>query len=190
MRALSYPLMMEIIGTESVFEDMKNTKEDSPYHREESVFVHTMMLIDWLSEEYPLHEKDYELARFACLMHDIAKPCCRTQKENDKRGIYYSYDRHDVIGSWMCEELLARHNVHEFDIYRISWMIHHHQIFWSTKQRDQREKMARILVERDFYLPFKYFMLADDYGRIADKRTVDSEDYFKKFEDEFLIKEN
>jgi len=188
--SLDLHLIAKSLSKEPVFDLMWNTVEDSPYHREENVLVHTKMVCQWYRDNTvnPKYPEWYGLGYLACALHDVAKPTCRTLKENKQRGTYYSYDKHDVVGARMSEEILVRAGAHEFDIYRISWMIRHHQIFWSTKKRELREDMARILVERDFYLPFKYFMLADDFGRIADSRDLDSFEHFRLFEQEFHIR--
>lgn len=175
-------LMDEMLQAEPVFNDMLLTVEDSPYHREANVLTHTHMVMDWYKSNYPPSAPDYLLGLFACALHDIAKPCCRVKKVNEKRGTYYSYDKHDVIGAVMSEQMLVKWDVSEFDIYRISWMIQHHQIFWATKKPEIRNCMARTLVGRDFYTPFKYMMMADDFGRIPDVRDVDSKEYFRMFE--------
>lgn len=176
------------IRAESVFHDMEQTRENSPYHREANVLVHTMMTCAWYSHHACIEDDWYSLGYLACLLHDVGKPCCRTQKHNEKRGTYYSYDRHDVVGARMAEEILVTAKVHDFDVYRIVWMIRNHQIFWSTKKSDLRSEMSKVLVDRDFYLAFKLFMQADDFGRISDSRSVDSIEFFRSFEIEQKIK--
>lgn len=201
---LSNELLFEMAGKEKVFEDMLNTCEARPYHREDNVLMHTSMVCDWYVMNYrrtksleecgASHESldgDYFLGLFACLLHDVAKPECQTQKENDKRGVYYGYDKHDVIGADKAEEILARYDVSEFEIYRIKWMIQHHSTFWSTKNKVLRFDMASFMTKHDCYLPFKYFMLADTNGRVCDeglKRIDLDEQFFKDFELEFGIK--
>lgn len=193
IQQLDSDFLIALVNAEPVFQDMLNTVEDSPYHREANVYEHTMMVCKWYSDYTSMYfipatdPHAIHLGLFACLLHDIAKPCCRVRKESKKRGVYYSYDMHDVVGGHMSEEMLVRHDVSEFDIYRISWMVEHHQIFWSTKRRDIREKMALTLIKRDFYLPFKYFMFADNYGRITDGPKEDAFAIFKQFEEEFDI---
>jgi putative nucleotidyltransferase with HDIG domain len=165
---------------------MRNTSENSIYHREENVFIHTMMVCEWYHNHAPTRTDYYYLGLFAGLLHDIAKPICRTRKENEKRGVYYSYDRHDVVGAKMAEELLASYAVNEFEIMRISWMVGHHQIFWSTKDNGIKVRMAKFLREQDIFEPFKHFMLADDFGRICEDRTLDSVQHFDDFEREYM----
>lgn len=183
---LSHNLLRKIINSEPVFDDMWNTVEDSPYHREQNVLVHTQMVISWYTENVSPKEDWGYLGLFACLMHDIAKPCCRTRKENKERGVYYGYDKHDIVGAKMAEEILVKYDVHPFDIYRICWMVEHHQIFWGTKKKDQRLQMYKTLLQRDFLQPFKYFMLADTYGRITDDEKPNGEKFFEDFQAECL----
>lgn len=176
----------KILGWDLHVARMRDICEDSPYHREPTVLFHTCMVVDCY-DNFAANSQDwYWLGRFACLLHDVAKPVCRTRKENAKRGIYYSYDRHDVVGAEMAEQILSKHGVSEFDTYRISWMIAHHQIFWSTKDNSVKVRMAEFLRKHDCYLPFKYFMLADDFGRICDERTIESIAFFAAFEREYM----
>ena len=183
---LNLELYNKILGFEYAVCLMGKVCEDSPYHREPNVLFHTCMVCDWYKESTSEQEDWYWIGLFACLLHDIAKPVCRTRKENVKRGVYYSYDRHDVVGAEMAEQILAKHGVSEFDIYRISWMIAHHQIFWSTKDNDIKVRMAKFLSNHNCYKAFKFFMLADDFGRVCDERTMDSWKYFADFEREYM----
>lgn len=185
VRPLSFDLASEILNREPVFTKMKQITENSPYHREASVFVHTQMVCAEYERRADPQQDWFWLGYFACLFHDVAKPICRIKKENAERGVYYSYDKHDGVGASMTADILSVYPIHTFDIYRICWMIEYHQLFWSCKQHEQRHHMARILRTRDFYAPFKQFMISDDFGRIADHRTIDSQTYFADFEREF-----
>lgn len=186
---MNYDKFFEIIETESIFEEMRSCTEDSPYHRESSVFEHTMMVCDHFNDHYSDLEDDYFVGLFACLFHDVGKPSCRTRKENEKRGVYYSYDGHDLVSADIATEIMYRHDFDAFEIMRISWMIRHHQTFWCLKDNDKKVELANKFRNAGFgldYHCFRSFMIADDIGRICDERGMDSKEHFDTFEREFL----
>lgn len=181
-----------IIKTEPIFNNLRAVKEDSPYHREESVFVHTMMVCEEFDRRYSDLDDDYFIGLFACLFHDLGKPACRTRKENASRGVYYSYDGHDLVSAALANDVMLRHEFSEFDIMRITWMIRHHQTFWSLKDNDKKVAIADVFrnagIGLDFHC-FRAFMFADNFGRIVDdgaRSVVDVVAHFDTFKREFL----
>lgn len=81
-----------------VFRSMKHTVEGNPYHEEDNVFVHTMMVTQLAHSMW----KDPEIT-LACLLHDIAKPYC-----------YYEYGSghgHDDAGVEMVEDWCSKFKV-------------------------------------------------------------------------------
>lgn len=168
---------------------MKTVKENSPYHREESVFVHTLMVCGEFDQRYSSLEDDYFIGLFACLFHDIGKPECCVRKESEKRGSYLSFAGHDVASSKLAIEIMNRYNFNEFDIIRIQWMIENHQVFWTVKSNEKKHQISEVFRNPGLginYHCFKAFMLSDDFGRICEERDIDSIQYFKDFEQQFL----
>lgn len=186
---MNFEKFFKIIAVEPVFNVMKTVKEDSPYHREASVFEHTLMVCSEFSHHFSDLDDDYFVGLFACLFHDIGKPACRVRKENVTRGVYHSFDGHDLVSADMANEIMVRHDFNEFDIARITWMIRHHQTFWCLKDNDKKVAIADVFrnagVGIDFEC-FKAFMIADDFGRICDERTQDSHAHFDEFEKQYL----
>lgn len=186
---MNYDTFYKIIATEPVFRDMRACVENSPYHREANVFEHTMMVCEHFNEHYSELDDDYFIGLFACLFHDLGKPVCRTRKENEKRGVYYSYDGHDGVSATIAGEIMARYNFNDFDIMRICWMIRHHQIFWCVKDNDTKVRIANDIRNPGLGINFhcfRTFMLADDFGRICDERDIDSYEHFATFEKQYL----
>ena len=178
-------LFRDILETETVFEEMLALKEDSPYHREENVKTHTLMVCEQYRGRVSPDEEWFWLGLFACLLHDVSKPECKAAKKNQELGLW-SFHGHDIRGAARATDMLVRKGVSAFDIYRISWMIEHHTVFWSVKDAEKKLEMARFLVRQDCFLPFRFFMISDDQGRICDERKLDSEDHFDRFESEFV----
>lgn len=181
-----------IIKTEPIFNDLRDCCENSPYHREESVFVHTMMVCEEFDRRYSDLDDDYFIGLFACLFHDLGKPSCRIRKENAARGVYHSFDEHDLVSADLANDIMVRHGFNEFDIARITWMIRHHQTFWSLKDNDKKVAIADVFRNDGFGLDFhcfRTFMLADNFGRIVDpdaRSVVDAAGHCDTFKREFL----
>lgn len=186
---MNFDKYFKIIKEEPIFNNMRNCKEDSPYHREESVFVHTMMVCEEFDRRYSDLDDDYFVGLFACLFHDLGKPACRTRKESEKRGVYHSFDGHDSVSAELAQDIMVRYDFNEFDIVRITWMIRHHQTFWSLKDNAKKAWIAEKFRNPGFGLDFhcfRAFMLADDAGRIVDEVTMDCAAHFDTFEREYL----
>ena len=187
---MNYDLFYEIINKNPIFAYMKTVREDSPYHRESSVFEHTMMVCQEFDDRYSVLDDDYFVGLFACLFHDIGKPACRTPKESESRGKYFTYEGHDMESSEQAVEIMARyHEFSPFNIIRIKWMIEHHSTFWTIKDNDKKVELANDFRNAGLglnYHCFKTFMIADDMGRICEDRTQDSNQIFKDFEEQYL----
>lgn len=104
---------------------METTVENSPWHREKNVAVHTEMALqeavrwfplrnditvslDGPTPGMPLDYKDYIACNFhkldrrhivlvslAILFHDVGKPIMEVTKESEERGVYRSYANHE-----------------------------------------------------------------------------------------------
>ena len=71
---------------------MRETVEDSPWHREANVWVHTEMVLAAMDkiivEEKPeLTHKEILLCKIAALFHDFGKPQCEKTLESEERGL-------------------------------------------------------------------------------------------------------
>jgi len=184
---MNHDTFIKIITTEPIFDEMRACKEDSPYHREDSVYEHTMMVIEWYDRHCSPLDDDYFIGLFACLFHDLGKPS--SKKPCATPGKPWSFSGHDLVSSKLAAEIMERHGFNGFDSARICWMIEHHQVFWSVKDNAKKAKIASAIrnpgLGIDFHI-FKMFMLADDFGRICEIRDVDSALHFDVFEREYL----
>lgn len=186
---MNFDVFFKIIDTEPVFETMKQVKENSPYHREESVFIHTMMVCEEYDRMYSQLEDDYFVGLFACLFHDTGKPSSLVVKQNSKRGTYNSFIGHEIASARIAGEIMNQYNFNSFDILRICWMVEHHQVFWAIKETEKKQQYVDVFRNPGLginYLCFKAFMLADDRGRICEDKSFDSVQCFKDFEQQYL----
>lgn len=144
---------------------MRDTKEDSPHHREDSVFAHTVMvcgeMVDhWksksLTEGQRLTDQDratYDQAMFiaaiAALFHDFGKPVVEETVHSEERGEYRRYFSHEQESSvifrqvWHNEEIkvailgeaVRGVNLNGYEYAAICLMIEHHLPYKYTQER-------------------------------------------------------
>lgn len=81
-------------------EAMKGVEQTPDYHPEGDVFVHTLMMLEQISD---LKSQISESLAYGCLLHDIAKPVCI--KREGGRVIFYG---HSEKGAEMAVEILKR----------------------------------------------------------------------------------
>ena len=160
---------------------MSNVSENSPWHREETVAIHTRMVT---AQYLTLVENDewsqVDLCgAFACAFHDVGKPAARTEAYKPERGVYYRYGGHELISARMWETwasdnwvmLERRFGFTALDIYRTGWMVEYH-LPWDIAKADKRAALA-LTALNTLYGPetFINVLKADTWGRISDDAT-------------------
>jgi len=165
--------------------EMAKICEDSPWHRERNVAVHTNMVVaEYLTvqlEEFAENQwSDADLyGGFACAFHDVGKPAARKEAFKPERGTYYRYGGHELISARLWEDWAVRNwsfLEKEFymlpeAIYKIGWLIENH-LPWSIKKDDKRRNLALgVLDTVGFPEYFINVLKADTWGRISDDAT-------------------
>ncbi len=153
------------------------TVENSPWHREANVAVHTGMVV---AEYLKISPTDWTIddlcGGFACAFHDVGKPAARTEKQSEARGVYYSYPGHEQISARLWEDwavtnwnTLSDMGLQYHDIYRVGWMIEHHLPYKTEKliKRELLSKTVSVMVGTGTV--FGNVLLADQYGRVSDE---------------------
>lgn len=169
-----------------IFKTMEATVENSPYHREDNVGVHTKMVVDFFMEmnnDHPWGKNDF-LGALTCAFHDVGKPASEETHEREDGSTYRSYKSHEQISGSMFMDYvltdkgseLAEHLTH-VDMYNVWVMVVHHQPY---KYNMERLRMLKNHME--------YFGLVDTFlsvcrsdgcGRIVDN----SENLIKNLDD-------
>ena len=163
-----------------LWKDMENTHEDSPWHRESSVAVHTQMLLDWYNTHYfsARNEHQQSLTMIACLMHDVGKPMAEVTKFSEERGTYRAYHGHELLSAriWTDYALSAqRHHgfVIDFnlnDIANVALMVEHHVPF-ALKDKKKRAALKGAFMHRmgeEGHQAWLDLLNSDQHGRISD----------------------
>jgi len=194
----------EFVDLDPLHIAMSKVSEDSPWHRERTVAVHTNMVVgEYLSrvpDENSVNEWSYAdlYGAIAAAFHDVGKPAARKEAWKEDRGTYYRYGGHEIISARLWEDWAVRNwdfLASEFGlspetIFRIGWMIENHMP-WSITKSEKRKYLALGAHRTVGYVEnFINFLKADQWGRISDdapykKREVDA--WCESFTDYFDI---
>ncbi len=110
------------------------------WHPEGDVFTHTMIMLDMLGEDPSL-----ELC-LAVLLHDIAKPACRTIEAGSGR---IRFNGHDTVGAGMADAILRRLRYPNHSIESVVHMVSRHMQFMHVQQM-RTAKLKRFMAAPGF----------------------------------------
>jgi tRNA nucleotidyltransferase/poly(A) polymerase len=110
------------------------------FHPEGDVYVHTCIMLDKLAASAPL-----DLC-LAVLLHDIAKPPCRTVDADTGR---IRFNGHDGLGASMADEILHRLKYANDMIATVVPMVARHMQFMNV-QKMRTAKLKRFMAEPTF----------------------------------------
>ena len=178
--------MLESLLKESqLWDNMTNTVENSPWHREDNVAVHTDMVVNEFIARTSEPWSIYDFAgAAACLFHDVGKPPAMVMKFKEERGHYKAFHGHEkvsarefvnfVMSSADAKAVFTVNGEFQKDIFFIvAWMIEHH-LPWDIKDKRKRESLMRTCHK---YLGgladvFMRVVLSDTYGRTSDDQEI------------------
>ena len=178
---------------------MRGTVEDSPWHREANVAVHTLMTINVYMDQFAGHrtEREQMFALMALLFHDFGKPDAEETKEKKEQpGVFYrTYAGHEPISgneflSFMCDQHRLRRMFFAQgfgwnDVRTIKFMIEHHLPYGlknPTKRQDLRQAIALTMGAEEE--SFWDMLRSDSKGRISDdheQKLKNVEDFIAEF---------
>ncbi len=162
---------------------MERTVENSPWHREANVAVHTNMLLDWYKKNFLSIRNDRQqmLSQISCLFHDVGKPPAEIVKHSEERGTYRAYHGHEQLSARLWVDY-AYSNPEEIefldlslaDVSTIALMIEYHVPF-ALKDAVKRRALKTALVLRageDGHQAWLDFLLCDQNGRTSDDQPT------------------
>jgi poly(A) polymerase len=109
------------------------------WHPEGDVYQHTLIMLEMLEPDAPL-----ELC-LAVLLHDIAKPPCRTTDETGR----IRFNGHDAMGAEMTETILRRLRYPNDTTAAVVAMVARHMQFMNV-QKMRVAKLKRFMAEPTF----------------------------------------
>lgn len=148
--------------------DMKSTVEDSPWHREANVWVHTQMVVDQYRQQVSEDAENFDLGYAAVAFHDVGKPSCRIEKHSAERGTYFAYHGHEKRSARMFVDWAVENKWDARSIFITSWMIENHMPWANTKSSFLTDLKHTCEYDGGFYDIFKAALRADQRGRISD----------------------
>lgn len=162
---------------------MERTVENSPWHREANVSVHTNMLLDWYKNYYLniRTERQQLLSQISCLFHDVGKPPAEIVKHSEERGTYRAYHGHEQLSARLWVDY-AYSNPAEIEflgltppiVSGIALMIEYHVPF-ALKDTMKRGALKTALITslgEDGHQAWLDFLLCDQNGRISDDQPT------------------
>jgi len=162
---------------------MVQTVENSPWHRERNVAVHTDMVVGQYLSIMPdeWNQNAHLAGAFACAFHDVGKPDKEEVKFKEERGEYRAYNGHETYSARLWEDyaasnfeqLRSKFGMGPLSIFRTGFLIEHH-LPWGITRPEKRLMLARTLEK---FIPIHYqdifsaVLIADQWGRISDDET-------------------
>jgi predicted ABC-type ATPase len=179
-----------------LFKAMNETVEDSPWHREENVWVHTMMVLnEYYKSTSNIWTKQDLIGALACAFHDVGKPEAEEEVYSEARGNYRRYGGHELISSrqWVNWALINLdvlqkifNNFTVDDIYSVSLIIEYHLPFELKMDDYKFNNFIQTLTHQNLVGIFKRVIRADSMGRISDDhegKIQRLEEWCSKFDD-------
>jgi len=164
-----------------MFQAMRYTIENSPWHQESNVLVHTNMVVANYLRFAGAPDPLWILGAFAAAFHDVGKPPAEEHRIKDDGTSYRSYHGHEIMSArvWMdfaCinRDMLARDfRIGAHEIWAIAWLIENHLPY--KYKKDNRRKMIVHTNARVFNYGvactesvFTEMIMADQLGRICE----------------------
>lgn len=181
----------------SIWYSMMETVENSPWHRESNVAIHTdMVLNEFLIKHHPYTWTIHHLkVAIALLFHDTGKPQCMQYDFKTDRGVYKKFHGHetvsaniycDFIYSNIEDEVIDMYNISQYT-YDIMWLITYH-LPYERKDITRLNKTCQSIFGDDWKL-FGDMVMSDAKGRISDDHSSKIEkvgDWIQKFENAYI----
>ena len=172
--------------TSPLWQAMAKTKEDSPWHREESVAIHTEMVcaeFNKIAQRLSCPDDTYILTYLSLLFHDTGKPPCMVVKFKPERGNYNAFHGHEQYSARLWEDYyvsnykLFKDWLSVEDAYKVMWMIENH-LPYDYMGNDKKMDYLRTAMHGNLgaaWQGFGWHLLGDTYGRISDDSTAKRE---------------
>lgn len=175
-----FDAFLDVFKKTDLWKAMRNTREDSPWHREENVAVHTEMLLKWYKDNIFSARTDEQriLSMVCCTMHDIGKPPAQIVKFSEERGEYRAYHGHEQLSArlWVDYAMSNFEMIQETlrfdldDISNVAFFVEHHVPF-AMKDVKKRKALKDSIMNRTGeagHRAWLDFLLSDQHGRISD----------------------
>ncbi|MBQ2238652.1 MAG: CCA tRNA nucleotidyltransferase [Lachnospiraceae bacterium] len=148
------------------FDAMIKTPQNHPYHCY-NVGLHTMEVVKNIEPEPVL--------RWAALLHDVAKPKCRTQ---DEKGVDHFYG-HEVQGEKMAAEVIKRMKLDNHTLHDVCTLVRHHDDWFQLPIRKSALKRKLNKIGPELFSQLLKLNKADSLGQ-APQTWEEKDEYLKQ----------
>lgn len=173
-----YTRIKDLLMSTDMWQAMTVTVENSPFHREANVAVHTEMVVQHFIENFMEKHtpKDQMIGLLALLFHDTGKPGAREEVYSEARGNYVRFSGHEQVSARCWEDFAMTHwdffvevaGLTGKDFYTITWMIENHLPYATAKPEKVRSYLNTVVSIFDNTDLLYDTLIADTYGRISD----------------------
>lgn len=146
------------------FDDMKECNHawdevtENPYHKEGSVWNHTLLVLQEADKFYP----NDDIFRLGALLHDIAKPICMELIPDKKRRSFFN---HESMGVFKAIGILKKLNIKGTDVVRVLEIIQRHADGYKLSNKNLQFRYNNETIE-----DVHKIRLCDTNGRICDDK--------------------
>lgn len=159
---------------------MKDTIEDSPYHREDNVFVHTQMVVSEYIKFVDVQGLQWKYedlqGAVACVFHDVGKPDSEEEEYSEKYDkVIRRYKGHEIISAgywmdfWCNNEFNIRSLIDDINAFYNVWVLVAYHLPYQLG-----DKNLSIFKTHVQYFGIEHVLgnvlLADCHGRVQDQR--------------------
>lgn len=194
-----FQMFLQQVENTPQVEQMKNTVEDSPWHREANTWIHSLMTINVYMTKFYAHrtERQRMLTLMSLVFHDVGKPEAEEKLEKKEQpGVFYHrYAGHEPISanefmSFMCDNVELREAFAEdynwTDVRKIKVMIEHHLPYGlKNEQKRQNLKYMLEMTLGEDEICFYDMLRSDCHGRISDDhdtKKANVEEWIENFQ--------
>lgn len=155
--------------------NMHGTVENSPWHREANVWVHTEMVVNEYIHLSPTVWSEADaIGALACAFHDTGKPAAKEEVSRSDGTKYFRFGGHEKISACLWRDYLTSFK-HEFDdvftntdelFVKVAWLIEYHLPY--SLGHDKLHGVISTNKAFDTTTIFYRMLRADARGRISD----------------------
>lgn len=169
--------------TTDLAKTMASVSENSPYHREENVLVHTQMTMNWYKENLAPNRSEHQqvMTLLALLFHDTGKPIVKQEKFREDRGNYLSFADHEQASARVLEDFAMQDfkvfldmGITQKDLAALIWMVEYHlpyDMVKPEKRQAYRDTVFHLLGCED-EVAYGDMLLSDAHGRTSDDQEA------------------
>lgn len=148
------------------WDDMMKTPQNNPNHIY-NVGIHSIKVVEGVNRIYSGNdEREKRILTWSALLHDIAKPMCRTV---DEKGMDHFYGHPDK-GSAVARDILKRLKFDNYTINMVSRIIYYHDYRFDGSRKQTRRFISKAGID---IMPYLFILMEADVMAQSDFHRED-----------------